>query len=376
MCLLDRLRCFLGVAHLTTESASDRARVAAAELRKAAAPSSSAPLVFDRRVKTEQARGVGETTRGATLKRTPSQRGRAAFLGHTSDPLQCEVAERLVERLEDCRRSFPTALVLGGAHHAVASRLGSGRAGVTALVHLDSSAEVLDSVRASQLPAGCSRELRLADEEELQLEPATFDVVIACLSLHWLNDLPGAMIQARRALRPDGLFLAAFFGGATLNELRIACAVGEQEREGGVSPRVSPLAQVRDAGNLLGRAGFVLPAVDTDTLTVRYRSAVDVAEHCRKMGENNAVTARRPSLRRDTALAAAVAYEALFSEGGTVPATWQVVYMTGWSPSENTPKALERGSATVSFRDLARMEAGEAEEPTQGQGEPVAPDHK
>ncbi len=160
---------------------------------------------------------------------------------------------------------------------------------------MDSSQAQLDAAKAVPVAPGIEREFVCADEERLPFENGTVDCVVSSMGLHWLNDLPGAMVQCRRALRPDGLFLSAFLGGCvsaallcwqcsadaavarracsgTLNEMRIACAVGEQEREGGISPRVSPLAHVRDAGNLLGRAGLTLPAVDVDTLTVQYQS--------------------------------------------------------------------------------------------------------
>ena len=225
------------------------------------------------------------------------------------------------------------------------------------LIHVDPSKAQLAAAEADSAAAGLERVFMQAHEEQLSLPPGSVDLVVSCLGLHWLNDLPGAMVQCRRALRPDGLFLSAFLGGATLNELRIACAVGEQEREGGISPRVSPLAHVRDAGNLLGRAGLTLPAVDADTLTVQYQSAVDLVLHLRTLGETNAVSARRRTLRRDTALASAAAYHAMFGngEGTAVPATFEVIYMAGWSPSPVQQSAKRRGTATVSFADLAEM---------------------
>lgn len=204
-------------------AASERARAAAALLREQ--PAAGPPLIFDRRVKTAQARerslpSLSSSSQPLTL----SQRGRAAWLARNDEPLQREVAERLVERLQDVRvpppdlfsffkplccrqgrdvaprqvrRAFPTALVLGGSHLAVAACLGAGLGGVTRLVHLDSSADVLSAVARSPVPSGCSRELVLGDEEAVPLPPASVDVVLACLSLHWLNDLPGCLIQAR-----------------------------------------------------------------------------------------------------------------------------------------------------------------------------------
>ncbi|PRW59398.1 methyltransferase At1g22800 [Chlorella sorokiniana] len=191
------------------------------------------------------------------------------------------------------------------------------------------------------------------DSEVLPLEPSGADLVISCLGMHWVNDVPGVMFQCRHALKPDGLFLAAMFGGQTLQELRIACTVAQQEREGGVSARVSPLAQVRDGGNLLTRAGLAIPAVDVDEVQVHYRDPVQLVEHLRSMGESNALLKRRLGLPRSVALATAAAYTSLFAEeDGSIPATYEVIYMTGWAPHPSQQKAAKRGSATVSFEDL------------------------
>jgi NADH dehydrogenase [ubiquinone] 1 alpha subcomplex assembly factor 5 len=178
------------------------------------------------------------------------------------------------------------------------------------------------------------------------------------------------MAQCRFALRPDGLFVGAMLGGSTLQELRIACTLAQQEREGGVSPRTSPLAQVRDAGNLLTRAGLSIPTVDVDEIHVHYRDVVDLVNHLRKMGETNSLIQRRESLPRDTALASAAVYTTLFGEQQqhnnntanniddnndiSIPATYQIIYMTGWSPDPSQKKAARRGSATVSFEDISK----------------------
>lgn len=188
------------------------------------------------------------------------------------------------------------------------------------------------------------------------------------------------MAQCRFALRPDGLFLGAMLGGNTLQELRIACTVAQQEREGGVAPRTSPLAQVRDAGNLLTRAGLAIPTVDVDDITVNYPDVVALVRHLRQLGEGNALRQRREALPRDTALASAAAYTALFGlKQGTdeislnndtstetsicssgIPATFQVIFLTGWAPDPSQPRAAKRGSAALSFQDLQKaMDKGE-----------------
>ncbi|KAL5982877.1 hypothetical protein ACLOJK_016955 [Asimina triloba] len=160
---------------------------------------------------------------------------------------------------------------------------------------------------------------------------------------------------SRLALKPDGLFLAAILGGETLKELRIACTIAQMEREGGISPRISPLAQVRDAGNLLTRAGFTLPGVDVDEYTVRYNNALELIEHLRAMGETNALLQRNNILKKDTALATAAVYQSMFAtDDGTVPATFQVIYMTGWREHSSQQKAKRRGSATISFQDVQK----------------------
>ncbi|CAN4089328.1 unnamed protein product [Withania somnifera] len=196
----------------------------------------------------------------------------------------------------------------------------------------------------------------IGDEEYLPMKENSVDMVISCLGLHWTNDLPGAMIQCRMALKPDGLFLAAILGGETLKELRIACTIAQMEREGGISPRLSPLAQVRDAGNLLTRAGFTLPGVDVDEYTVRYRSALELIEHLRAMGETSALLQRSKVLKKDTAVATAAIYESMFAaEDGTIPATFQIIYMTGWKEHHSQQKPKKRGSATISFQDLQKQ---------------------
>ncbi len=196
--------------------------------------------------------------------------------------------------------------------------------------------------------------LRLAaDEEALPFGEATFDLVTSLLSLHWVNDLPGALAQIRLALKPDRLFLAAMLGGETLKELRQALAEAEIAVEGGLSPRVSPFAGVRDAGGLLQRAGFALPVVDTETLTVVYSDPLKLIADLRAMGETNAINERRRSLtRRATLLEAADRYRKAFADAeGRVPATFQVIYLTGWSPHDSQPKPLRRGSAKASLAD-------------------------
>ncbi|KAH9725392.1 putative methyltransferase [Citrus sinensis] len=287
------------------------------------------------------------------LKR--KQRDRAAWLTRPNDSFVDAVAENLLDRLEDCRKTFPTALCLGGSMEAV-RRLLRGRGGIEKLIMMDTSYDMLKLCKDAQQDAhndNIETCFVVGDEEFLPLKERYAYLAISCLGLHWTNDLPGAMIQCRLALKPDGLFLGAILGGETLKELRIACTVAQMEREGGISPRVSPLAQVRDAGNLLTRAGFTLPSVDVDQYTVKYNSALELIEHLRAMGETNALLQRNKILNRETALATAAIYDSMFAaEDSSIPATFQVIYMTGWREHYSQPKPKRRGSATVSFKDI------------------------
>lgn len=271
------------------------------------------------------------------------RRDRAADGLAKHDFLLREVGERLADRLDDIKRRFPLALDLG-CHTGELGRLLGGRGGVESLVHCD-----LSPAMAARAP-----DLRLAaDEEALPFGEATFDLVTSLLSLHWVNDLPGALTQIRRALKPDGLFLAAMLGGDTLKELRQALAEAEIAVEGGLSPRVSPFAGVRDAGSLLQRAGFALPVVDTETLTVVYPDPFKLIADLRAMGEANAIIERRRGLtRRATLFEAADRYRKAFADAeGRLPATFQVIYLTGWSPHDSQPKPLRPGSAKASLAD-------------------------
>ncbi|CAL5229286.1 g12583 [Coccomyxa viridis] len=292
-----------------------------------------------------------------------AHRERAVRLQTSEDPLQAEVAERLLDRLEDCKRTFPRVAVLGGAGEAVVSRLCGGRAGIESAVLLDSSNAMLERCRqrvsqqsASTGPPGLSNlkvEYVEGEEDALPLKERSMDLIVSCLGLHWVNDLPGAMIQCQKALKPDGLFLGAMFGGDTLQELRIAHGLAEQEVEGGISPRISPLAQVRDAGNLLTRANLAIPSVDTDEIIVNYRSMDELVRHLRAMGESNAVRVRRPLMRLATARRAAEIYAEKFgTEDGALPATYQIIFMTGWAPHASQQRPMQRGSAEVTLESL------------------------
>ncbi|HEX3431950.1 MAG TPA: methyltransferase domain-containing protein [Rhizomicrobium sp.] len=187
-------------------------------------------------------------------------------------------------------------------------------------------------VRTSLHPRSNSVSL-VGDEEFLPFAAHSFDLVVSTLGLHAANDLPGALLQIQRSLRPDGLFMAAMFGGATLNELRRAFASGEAEQTGGVSPRVAPFADVRDAGALLQRAGFALPVADVDRIAVHYGSFATLVDDLHNLGETNALAQRRRSfLRRGVLSAALASYACNDAQGGKLAATFDVLYLTGWAP--------------------------------------------
>jgi SAM-dependent methyltransferase len=190
-------------------------------------------------------------------------------------------------------------------------------------------------------------------DEILDLKPDSFELAVGALSLHAVNDLPGALIQIRRALKPDGLFVAALFGGETLNELRESFAAGEEQIRGGASPRVSPFADVRDLGGLLQRAGFSLPVADIERTVVRYGAFQTLVDDLRAAGETNALVQRaRTPLRRDVLAASLAHYAAHHAEpDGRLRATFDIVYLTGWTPHESQQKPLRPGSAKTRLAD-------------------------
>lgn len=193
----------------------------------------------------------------------------------------------------------------------------------------------------------------IADDEVLAFEDGAQDLIIHALALHWSNDPLGQLIQCRRALAPDGLFLAALFGGTTLHELRAAFAQAESDLYGGLSPRVIPMAEIRDLGGLLQRAGFALPVADSVPLCVSYETPLHLMRDLRAMGEVNALTARpRQPMRRALLMRACEIYAQSFAlPDGRIPATFDMVFLTGWAPGPDQPQPLRPGSATARLAD-------------------------
>ena len=190
--------------------------------------------------------------------------------------------------------------------------------------------------------------------DEMVSAPAgTFDLAVSALALHFVNDLPGALVQIRRALKPDGLFLAALIGGDTLTELRQSFAAAESEMEGGISPRVAPFAGIRDIGALLQRAGFALPVVDSDRVTVRYDTVFALMHDLRRMGATNALAERRRRpLKRATLFKMAEVYRERFADAdGRLRATFEVIWLSGWAPHESQQQPLKPGSARTRLAD-------------------------
>jgi SAM-dependent methyltransferase len=266
------------------------------------------------------------------------RRARAARLG-PADFLQEAVAADVAERLSDVNRRFRAPAIVGP------------RAGLWA--------------EAIGLP-----QARLvADAEVLDLEEATHDLVVHALALHWANDPVGQLVQARRALRPDGLLLAALFGGETLHELRAALAEAEVETLGGLSPRVAPMGEIRDLGGLLQRGGFALPVADSRRYEVSYPSALALMHDLRAMGETNIQHGRlrRPTPRSLIARAAAIYADRFADANGRVRATFEVIFLTGWAPAASQPRPLRPGSAAARLADaLGAVE--------RSAGEPAGPD--
>lgn len=294
----------------------------------------SGPAIFDR-----------------ALLRQRQQRARA--LGAETFLLD-RVADELGERLAAVLREFDRAVDLGTPTDAVRYALAaSGKVGTIVAA-------------ASTNPRGVGFPRVVADEEALPFATGSLDLVVSALALQFVNDLPGTLIQARRALKPDGLFLAALVGGDSLSELREAFAAAESEIEGGLSPRVAPFADVRELGGLLQRAGFALPVVDSDRLSVRYDSVLALMHDLRFMGATNVLSERRRTpLKRATLQRLAEIYAERFSDvDGRLRATFEIVWLSGWAPHASQQKPLKPGSAARRLADaLGAEEISTGEKP-------------
>jgi SAM-dependent methyltransferase len=276
----------------------------------------AAPLLFDR-----------------TLLR--ARLARAQKLGPATFLLD-RIAEDMAERLNAVLRDFKSAAEIG-AHGALIDRALAGRFGKVARVDLPEQGA-----------------------ERLPLEAQSLDLALSALAFQFVNDLPGVLAQIRRALRPDGLLMAAMIGGDTLTELRQSFAAAEAELEGGVSPRVAPFADLRDIGALLQRAGLALPVTDVDRIVVRYDSAFDLMHDLRRMGATNILVERRRTMtRRATMLRMAQIYRERFADpDGRIRATFDVIWLSGWAPHDSQPKPLKPGSAKASLEEAVKKAKG------------------
>jgi SAM-dependent methyltransferase len=274
-------------------------------------------------------------------------RDRAAPRTGAVDEILRAGADLLLDRLDDTTRRFTQALDVGG-RGVVAPLL---RARGIATVACD-----LSPAMAARNPPPCVA----ADEEALPFAPASFDLVVASLSLHWVNDLPGALIQLRMALRPDGLLLASLPALGTLAPLRQALTAAETDLRGGAAPRVSPFADLRDCAGLLQRAGFALPVADAEVLSLSYASGLALLRDLRAAGETNAVALRDRRFAPRALFPAALA--ALAGADGRVPVALRLAMLTGWAPGPGQPQARPRGSATIRLADAlgARTDTTEA----------------
>ncbi len=253
------------------------------------------------------------------------------------------IADDLTERLGAVLRRFDLALDLGTPGDAVRA----------ALARLDSVGTVVAAAALSDRAGRRAERFIAADEEALPFGDQTLDLVVSALALQFVNDLPGVLVQIRRALKPDGLFLAALLGGETLTELRQSFAAAESEIEGGASPRVAPFADLRQLGALLQRAGFALPVTDVERLTVRYDTVFGLMRDLRRMGATNALRARRRTpLRRATLLRMAEIYARRFADAdGRLRATFEIMWLSGWAPHPDQQQPLRPGSAKTRLAD-------------------------
>jgi SAM-dependent methyltransferase len=281
---------------------------------------------------------------------------RAAGLKGSAEFLRARAAADAVERLESIMRSFPLAVDLGARRGAFAAALASSRAGerIGLIVEADLSGRMLEGREGPRLQA---------DEERLPLADESVNLIVSLLALHWTNDLVGALIQIRRALKPDGLFIGAMLGGATLTELRQCLVEAEAEVSGGAGPRVSPFADALDAAGLLQRAGFALPVADNDRVIVRYASPLGLIADLRAMGETNVLVERpRGPLSRAVLERTFELYKQRFSDpDGKIRATFEFVIMTGWAPHPDQQQPLRPGSARMRLADALGVKENKAD---------------
>jgi NADH dehydrogenase [ubiquinone] 1 alpha subcomplex assembly factor 5 len=287
---------------------------------------------------------------GELFDRGLLRRRRSRFAAEISQHefLLDRVATEIAERLEAILRDFPLALDLGAFNGVLGRKVGA-LPSVGAMIYAES---------APALAALCPRPSMVCDEDLLPFRDGSLSLVVSGLALHRVNDLPGALIQIRRALHPDGLFLGAALGARSLRELREALIAAEAEEQGGASPRVAPFADVRDYGALLQRAGFALPVTDADLLTVIYPSPRELMLEVRALGGGNVMAARRkePLPRRTLERAEDIYRSRYGTADGRIKASFEIVYLSGWAPHESQQLPLKPGSAAQRLADALHTE--------------------
>ncbi|KAJ2601341.1 hypothetical protein H4R99_003035 [Coemansia sp. RSA 1722] len=266
------------------------------------------------------------------------------------DYLKDEVARRVADRLLDIKRRYHTVVEIGSGCGHLAKAVDDDM--MDKLIMCEMSPVSLNrDVNEQEYDVDVER--RVMDEEFPEFPEESLDAVVSSLSMHWVNDLPGMMIQLRKAMVPDGVFIGAMFGGDSLFELRTSLQLADIERDGGIAARISPLTDTRDMGGLMSRAGLTLSTIDVDNIVVNYPSMLHLISDLNAMGEGNAVVQRMPFIKRDTLLASSAIYKEMHgNEDGSIPATFQVIYMIGWKPDPSQPKPLARGSGQASLGEL------------------------
>lgn len=274
---------------------------------------------------------------------------------HVYEYLKEEVGFRMADRICDVKKNFKTALDLGCGYGHLSKEIYKDMA--EELYQCDLSERVL---RRSAISPEVPTHKLIVDEEFLPFKEKSFDLVVSSLSLHWVNNLPSTFKQIFDSLKSDGCFIGCVFGSDTLFELRVSLQLAETEREGGFAPHISPYTDVRDLGGLLNQSGFTLLTIDFDEIIINYPSAFELMFDLQGMGESNCAWSRKGFLHRDSMVAAASIYKEMYGntdeDGGGVPATFQILYFIGWKPDPSQPKPAERGSATVSLKDLHKLD--------------------
>ncbi|XP_021955417.1 arginine-hydroxylase NDUFAF5, mitochondrial [Folsomia candida] len=277
-----------------------------------------------------------------------------ALVGNSSgvfDYLKDEVGFIMADRVIDIKRDLSTVLDLGCGKGYVMKHFNSSVVG--SAIATDSCQELLDS---AEVPEDIPTHKILMDEENITFKDNYFDLVVSSLNLHWVNNLPKTFSTIQRCLKPDGAFIGAMFGCQTLFELRCALQLAELEREGGMGSHVSPFAEIRDIGGLLTINGFTMLTIDTQEIKVAYPTIFELMDDLKGMAENNANWRRKIRINKETLFAAGSIYQQMYgNEDGSIPATFQIIYMIAWKPDPSQPKPLPQQRPDVSLKDLDKL---------------------